>query len=49
MQELLKIPTQRIKNIESLDDDDGQIVGEEKERLQQINPVRYMLGTSAFN
>jgi len=45
----LKIPTQRIKNIESLDDDDGQIVGEEKERLQQINPVRYMLGTSAFN
>lgn len=44
----LKIPTQRIKNIESLDEGD-QIENEGNERLEQVNPVRYMVGTSAFN
>lgn len=44
----LKIPTQRIKNIESFDED-SQANYEEGERLDQVNPVRYMLGTSAFN
>jgi hypothetical protein len=44
----LKIPTQRIKNIESFEEGD-QKESSGKERLKQINPVRYMLGTSAFN
>ncbi|SMG38444.1 hypothetical protein SAMN05661096_02544 [Marivirga sericea] len=44
----VRIPTQRIKKIESLSVDE-EIEMDEDERLQQINPVRYMLGTSAFN
>ncbi|WKK78356.2 hypothetical protein QYS49_15795 [Marivirga salinae] len=44
----IKIPTQRIKNIESVDEN-SQANYDEKERLEQVNPVRYMLGTSAFN
>ncbi len=44
----LKIPTQRIKNIESVDGN-SQASYDKKERLEQVNPVRYMLGTSAFN
>ncbi|WKV11873.1 hypothetical protein [Marivirga harenae] len=44
----VRIPTERIKKVETLDESKS---GEElkDERLQQINPVRYMLGTSAFN
>ncbi|WP_375581146.1 hypothetical protein ABWH96_09125 [Marivirga tractuosa] len=45
----IKIPTQRIKNIESLNEDDQLQETDEDERLEQINPVRYMIGTSAFN
>ncbi|MGM0579132.1 MAG: hypothetical protein ACQETL_00525 [Bacteroidota bacterium] len=44
----LKIPTQRIEKVESLDEAD-QDVEDGEERLEQVNPVRYMVGTSAFN
>jgi hypothetical protein len=44
----LKIPTQRIKSIDTVDDK-LEIDNEESKRLEQINPVRYMIGTSAFN
>lgn len=44
----LKIPTQRIKNIESYDENTGLEI-EDEESLEQINSVRYMIGTSAFN
>ena len=43
----VKIPTQRIKKIESGGDDSQFEI--EKESLEQINAVRYMVGTSAFN
>lgn len=44
----VRIPTQRIKKVESLDESNsGKKL--EGEQLEQINPVRYMLGTSAFN
>ncbi len=44
----LRIPTQRIKNIETLDENNQGEYGEGKS-LEQINSVRYMVGTSAFN
>ncbi len=44
----IKIPAQRVKRIETLDED-LQIENRTKDRLEQINSVRYMVGTSAFN
>jgi hypothetical protein len=44
----IRIPTQRIKKVESIEDMNS-IKNEEGEILDQVNPVRYMLGTSAFN
>jgi len=45
---IIQIPTQRIKSIESLEDG-KQVENPKNESLEQINPVRYMVGTSAFN
>lgn len=45
---ILKIPTQRIKTISTLDDNQEND-SEAEERLKQVNAVRYMVGTSAFN
>jgi len=45
---IIKIPTQRIKSIESLEES-KQIENGKSGSLEQINPVRYMVGTSAFN
>lgn len=45
---ILKIPTQRIENIETVDEN-NQGEYEKRESLEHVNPVRYMVGTSAFN
>jgi hypothetical protein len=43
----LKIPANRIDKVESLDEENKKKTIQED--LSQVNPVRYMLGTSAFN
>jgi len=44
----IRIPTERIKKIESLGEE-SEVEEEEEAKLDQVNPVRYMVGTSAFN
>lgn len=44
----VRVAVERIKRIVSSDDSDADQEREEQ-RLEQVNPVRYMLGTSAFN
>ncbi|HET8861290.1 hypothetical protein [Marivirga sp.] len=44
----LQIPTNRIKKIESLGGNEADDFGNDN-KLEQINAVRYMVGTSAFN
>ena len=45
----ITIPTNRIKNIEIPAEDSQENANEALADLEQINPVRYVIGTSAFN
>ena len=44
----IRLPTQRIKSIESIEEGDSWATADD-EIISQVNPVRYLLGTSAFN